>query len=146
MRFDENFYSQLNLSFLKRWEKFFVPRVSDKEDEVYNLLVNDEAKKNGYIFLHEDRERSFVIDRKLLPQDVLIIEPKQNIKDINFFDYLKIIENADQIHCIESSFAALIESLGLNSKPKFAHRYARPEAFYDYKHEFTYRTEWTIYR
>ena len=63
----------------------------------------------------------------------------------SFFDYLKIIENASEIHCIESSFAALIESLEY-SIPKYAHRYARPEAKNDFRHEFTYRSNWHVYK
>lgn len=146
IRFDENFYLQLDIPFSNRWDNFHVPRSIQKEEQLYELLITEEARKNGYIFLHEDKNRGFLINRQLLPENMLIIEPMQVREDINFFDYLKIIENAKEIHCIESSFAALIESLKLDDKPKFAHRYARPEAFHDYKHEFTYKTKWTVHR
>jgi hypothetical protein len=54
-----------------------------------------------------------------------------------------IIENSFEIHCIESSFSAFIEMLDL-SIPKFAHRYARPEAKNDFCHEYTYKSAWQI--
>jgi hypothetical protein len=54
-----------------------------------------------------------------------------------------IIENAEEIHCIESSFSAYIDNLMLGNL-KFAHRYARPEARDDFKHEFTYKAYWKI--
>ena len=72
-----------------------------------------------------------------------IIEPLSNKSKFTVFNYIKILESAEQIHCIESSFAALIESIEIKAN-LFAHRYARPEAKNDYKHEFTYKKDWQI--
>jgi hypothetical protein len=84
------------------------------------------------------------VRRDLIPPNLRIIKPDISLKEFNFFDYTMIIENSKEIHCIESSFAALIESIPLRV-PKFAHRYARPEATSDFRHEFTYRSSWGIY-
>jgi hypothetical protein len=41
-------------------------------------------------------------------------------------------------------FAAFVDSLPETTAKKFAHRYARPEAKSDYKHEFSYKCNWNI--
>jgi hypothetical protein len=141
MRLDENFYSQAGVELAERWRPLDLDRNLDKELELYNLLV---PKNSPYIFLHEDRTRGFNIDLELLPEGVAIVRPDTTLASkFTIFDYLTIIENASEIHCIESSFCALIESMQYDI-PKYAHRYARPEAKADYRHEFTYRSKWEI--
>lgn len=141
-RLDANFYHQAELSLNKRWDSFKIKRNFISEEKLFKYLIGNNKK---YVFLHDDKKRKFIVDSGLLPKDVLIVEPDEKLKNkFSFFDYLKIIENASEIHCIESSFAALIESLEY-SIPKYAHRYARPEAKNDFRHEFTYRSNWHVY-
>jgi hypothetical protein len=142
-RLDDNYYSQAGLLINKRWDSFKLVRNNEAEDTLFRLLVGD---RKEYIFLHEDEKRNYLIDHDLLPKNAIIVKPIEGLnKKFSFFDYLKIIENAKEIHCIESSFAALIESLEY-SIPKYAHRYARPEAKNDLRHEFTYRSNWHVYK
>lgn len=140
IRYDQKFYEQAKIPFDLRWTNFHFPRNSYLEDRLYENLV---GSTDEYIFLHEDQSRGFTIDRTLLPKNITIIEPVFFARYGNFFNYTKILKRAREIHCIESSFAALIESLNLDV-PKFAHRYARPEAKSSYFHEFTYRSNWII--
>ena len=73
-----------------------------------------------YIFIHEDAR--FKLDRSKLPSDIRIISPEDTLTPC-ICDYAKLIENAKEVHCIESSFTFMIDLMGLN---KFvAHRYAR---------------------
>lgn len=140
IRFDQNFYDQAKLPFQKRWESFYFPRNLSSEEKAYSSL---NLIKNNYIFLHEDPTRSYVINRDLIHLKLPIICPTLPIEKYNFFDYILILENAAEIHCIESSFAAFVESVPLQAK-KFAHRYARAHAANDFRHEFTYLSEWTV--
>jgi hypothetical protein len=140
IRYDHKFYQQAGVSFDLRWSNFRFPRNSYLEDQLYGYLV---GPKTDYIFLHEDKIRGYTIDRSQIPDDCAIVEPDQFAPYGNFFNYTKILEGAREIHCIESSFAALIESLDVRT-PKYAHRYARPEAKSSYFHEFTYRSNWNI--
>ena len=140
-RFDENYYRQAGLSFNSRWDSFKYVRNSEKEDLLFEILG---CAGDDYIFVHDDPSRSFQIDTKKLPSDLRVIRPTLDLANkFSFFDYTKIIEKAIQIHCIESSFCAYIESLDLQ-KPKYAHRYARPEAKSNSKLEFTYRSNWEV--
>jgi len=95
------------------------------------------------LFLHEDIRRGYIIDRTKLPRNIKIVEPLIDREHYLLVDYRLVLENAMQIHIIESSFSAFIESIGLDT-PLYAHRYARPEALYRFNHEFTYRKDWTI--
>jgi hypothetical protein len=113
----------------------------EEEIELFDELG---CKKGEYQFLHEDPQRNFLVNRKYLNPNLKVITPNKLLKNSNFFNYGYVLENAAEIHCIESSFAALIESLDIRV-PKYAHRYARPEAANDFHHEFTYKSTWNIY-
>ena len=140
-RLDQNFYDQAGVDLSARWDKFKVERNRARERELFDILV---PNKNPYIFLHEDPSREFNIDLGRVPRGVQIVRPDPaRAKGFTVFDYLTIIEKSWQIHCIESSFGALIESMQYDI-PKFAHRYARPEAKSDFRQEFTYRSKWEI--
>jgi len=140
-RLDENFYRQAGIDISSRWEFFKLNRNRQRENELLNRLVKTPSP---FIFVHEDRSRGFDIDLAKLPKGIEIIQPFPNLsKEFTVFDYLSVIEKATEIHCIESSFCALIESMQYDI-PKYAHRYARPEAKADYRHEFTYRSKWEI--
>ena len=138
-RFDESFYAQSGLSLELRWNNFVVPRNEIKEQLLYSRLVVNEP----YIFLHEDRIRNILIDRKLINSTLHIVEPIPQCDDFTIFDYLMIIENAAEIHVIESSFAHLIESIEVSGE-RFAHRYARSLVMDDFRQTPTYRHDWHI--
>jgi len=152
VRYDASFYSQADLDFDKRWSDFYYPRDKEIEYNLFKKICGDNIKEGEYIFLHEDVRRGFKINRVLIKEDYPIITPGLNKQhtlgstdDARFFDYGYIIENAAAIHCIESSFAAFIEGMELSpTLPKYAHRYARPEASNDLRMEFSYKTKWNI--
>ena len=93
--------------------------------------------------MHEDASRDFTIDRNLIGTDLPIVTPDSESSFL-LTNYAAVIENATEVHCIESSFSALVESLNPQGK-KFAHRYARPEAKNDYRYEYTYKSEWSVF-
>lgn len=140
LRLDAHFYKQANLDLDLRWSNFNYGRDMEKERQLFEYFG---CKDSDYIFLHEDESRNFLVRRDLIPSNVRIIKPDVSLKEFNFFDYTMVIERAKEIHCIESSFGVFIESLPIDV-PKFAHRYARPEAKNDFRHEFTYRSSWNI--
>jgi hypothetical protein len=140
VRFDNNFYDQAGVDFKHRWDSFHVPRNQERETELFELL---NCQEGNYVFLHEDTSRSFTINRELLPEGYRVITPLPPIHGYYLVDYRLIIERAFQVHVIESSFAAFVESIP-TEVPLFAHRYARHHALNDFRHEFTYRKKWKI--
>jgi hypothetical protein len=141
IRFDENFYRQAEVDFRHRWSSFEFIRDLEAEARLSERLKLDGSP---YVFLHEDASRGFTINRAKIDKNIRIIEPLNPSHGYRIVDYVSVILAAHEIHTIESSFAALIE--GLEETPtKHAHRYARPEALRDWRHEFTYKSPWTIH-
>lgn len=140
MTWDRNFYHQVSLNFDIRWENFFAPRNIEKENELFNLLG---CENSDYAFVHDDPSRNFNIDYSFINPMLKIIKPNNMLKKFSIFDYRKILENASEIHCIESSFSALIESINLKA-PLYAHRYSRPEVIRDPWFAYCYRLDWKI--
>lgn len=140
VRFDQNFYDQAGINFDFRWSKFEVPRNHKRENEIYESLG---CHSGPYIFLHEDKNREFVVDRKRIDSRLRVVEPVMGSSHFSLFDYRKVLEEASEIHLIESSFAAFAESIDLTQN-LYAHRYARGHALHDFRHEFTYRNNWNV--
>ena len=140
MTWDRNFYHQVSLDFDMRWDNFYAPRNSEKENELYRLLGCENTK---YAFVHDDPNRNFNIDHSFIDPSLKIVNPSMDLKGFSIFDYRKVLENASEVHCIESSFSALIESIGLR-RPLYAHRYARPEVIRDPWFAYTYKLDWKI--
>lgn len=137
---DENLYRQAQIPHEVRWSKFSYKRNPQKEKSLYNRLGCD---LGPYIFLHEDSSRGYKIREDLLPSGINIIRPDPKLKGFSFFDYLGVMENALEIHSIESSFAILAEQMDLKNQ-KFAHRYARPEVASNQKLWYSFRSHWNI--
>ena len=105
--FDEVFYRQIGLSMNKRWDDFLVVRDTEREHKLYNIF----NPVGEYIFLHEDPIRGYYIDRNHIKNKGLqVISPVVGITN-NIFDYLYLIENAKEIHCMDSSFWLMTDSI-----------------------------------
>lgn len=116
--FDECFYRQIGLDFQKRWDHYFVERDLKLEEETFEKF----APTSSYAFIHDDHERSFFIDESLVKKDLLIFRPP---KTTNIFSLLKIIEHASEIHCMDSCFKHIIDSMDIKHNNLFYHMYIR---------------------
>jgi len=111
--FDESFYKIVNLPFEYRFTKFKFIRDNEKEIEAYNKLNPNNEK---YIFVHGD------LNRNKIRTDLKIIE---NSTEFKIFDLLKIIENAEEVHLMESSIKCLVNSFKFDKPTFFYHQYVR---------------------
>lgn len=123
VKFDECFYKQVGMDFNKRWDSFFVERDKAKELEI---MKHFGVKEGQYVFLHEDKSRGFLINRSYIhDKSLLIVEPGKGLTE-NMFDYCGLIENAREVHCMDSSFKLLADSLPNAGKAAlFHHVYVR---------------------
>lgn len=114
--FDRWFYMQAGLDHKERWNGFKCARQESRE-----LPVPD----GKYAFVHDDPERGFTIPPEALPlQRMKIVKPDKSLTNANgdkciLFDYWGWLDNAQEIHCIDSSFAILVDHLHL---PKFGNK------------------------
>ena len=124
-------YIQAGINPKYMYSKFKVDRDKSKEFKIDN---------ENYIFVHDDPERDRVIDVKT---DKFIYKPQSKVIDNNqeffkcerpnIFEYLGVIENADEVHCMNSSYNWMIElmNIGIPKKNFFhldvAHKYYVPK-------------------
>jgi len=107
--FDECFYTCLGIPYLYRWTKFKLVRNENEEARILNKL---NPNKEKYIFVHDDPSRGF----NITPQNSSGYKIIRNDVSENLFDMIGILENAEEIHCMESSMRCLIEHLNVTDK------------------------------
>jgi len=117
--FDKAFYRLAGLDFSVRFDEFYFQRDLEKEKEVLQTL-NPTGEK--YIFVHDDASRGFPIDMSKVTKDYKII---MNDKRFNVFDYITLLENAEEIHFMQSSFKELMCSYKLEKPILYQHNYVR---------------------
>jgi len=117
--FDQAFYLAEGLPFSYRFDKFYIERDLDKERNLYNNLTQN---LDGYIFIHEDPSRGMFLDRSRIRSDLPIITNNTN----NLItDYLTVLENATEIHVMQSCFKDMINSYQMIKPKIFLHNYVR---------------------
>ena len=134
-KLDIQFYEHAGLPIEKKYSEFKVIRDREKEEALFDKLVPKGAE--DYIFIHHDPERHFGIKPELLP-DLPVVQPVPDETDC-IFDYCKIIENASEVHLIDSSFQHMTDLLSPYNCKKgqklVIHRYARQHLFSNAKQE-----------
>jgi len=113
LTWDEFFYFSQNIDFKCRWDEFIFNRDLISEKNLYEKL---NPHNEEYILIHSkgsdgvDRINYDVLDKNIKH---IFVEPHTD----NMFDWIGLIYGAKEIHCIESSFHHLIDSIhDLNSK------------------------------
>jgi len=133
--YDELFYNQAGVPFEEKWNSFYLPRDHDREKKLFSMF--NDIKEGEYIFLHDDPHRGRKINRKFFKKNTPIVSPSKKFWDADIFDYGYLVENASEIHCVNSAFADFIDFLDLRKvKKKCIHAYARPEFPVRYKNDF----------
>jgi hypothetical protein len=110
--FDETFYKNISIPFEFRYTKFFIERDMRLEKSILSELNPDNEK---YIFTHN-------IDLNKVRSDLKIIE---NPTKYNIFNLISLIENAEEVHLMESSIKCLVNSFKFDKPKFFYHTYVR---------------------
>lgn len=128
--YDMIFYKQMSVSYNKRFTDCYWKRNIAEENRVYKKLVKKPKKK--YIFVHDDPLLNYKIDKSFFSKGYEVI--KNDTSEI-VFNLGKVIENADELHLMESSIRNMAESLNLKAKNKFLYIWRRKNMAprYDYK-------------
>jgi hypothetical protein len=123
---ESSFYTQLGLNYSDRFTEFYISRSIQNENNLYDSLnINGE-----YAFCNNQCSEG-AIDLKIQTKLNKIFLTK---KTKNILDWIKVIENAKEIHTIDSSIFQLIKNLKLK-KNKF---------FYDIRYMGFSRTDFTF--
>ncbi len=111
--FDIEFYKMADLPSSSKFDDFYLERDMGKE-----LLISKDLNPNNepYIFIHGD------LDMSRIRQDIKIIH---NPKEYSLFNLILLLENAEEIHVMESSLKCLINQYKLNKPKLFYHNYVK---------------------
>jgi len=116
---DLQLYAAYELPYHLRYTNFRLPKVIEGSDELFEKLSNNEP----YILVHRytgDHPNGLAINIQGFRQannfpNINIIEITPNITN-NMMQYIKLIENAAEIHCVASSFHCLVDSVPTRAK------------------------------
>lgn len=111
--FDKSFYDSVYVPFEERWNSWYVQRDYEQENRLFEELKID----GDYIFVHD--ESSTGKYNLNISSNLRQIRPIKLNCEKSIFDWIKVIENAKEVHAISSSFVHLINSLKLNNSLYF---------------------------
>jgi 2-desacetyl-2-hydroxyethyl bacteriochlorophyllide A dehydrogenase len=130
---DRAFYLMAGVPFEEKVSKFYFERNPEQEKILLSRLNPDNLP---YIFVHDDASRGLNMDMSKIRDDLLVIRPTQGFR---LFDYLGVIENAEEVHVMESCFQTIIDLQNYNKNNIYLHKYIRnyggvlfPEQTHDY--------------
>lgn len=123
--FDEIFYKMAEVPFEDKWKRFYLQRDIEKEKDVYynKLGLKDDEE---FIFMHDDPQTGRMINEIYSLKKNKIIKPVDYL-NISIFDFLYTIEKAKEVHCMDSSFSCLIDTIQLKNDNIFMHSYVRKD-------------------
>tara|TARA_B100000575_G_C23014974_1_gene584550 strand:+ start:176 stop:1003 length:828 start_codon:yes stop_codon:yes gene_type:complete len=110
------FYKQFGLPYKVRFQKTYWKRDLKREKKLFQKLTKN---KKNYVFVHDDKKRGINIDTSKINKNYSII---RNNNDYLVFDYGLILENAKELHLMESSFRQLTETLKIKTKKLFLYK------------------------
>jgi len=129
--FDQSFFRYAGLPLAEKWAGFKYAR--DESIEI-------EPPREPYVFLHEIPERKMPVNRSFLPHGMKIIWPDWG-RHPNIFSWRKVVEQATEVHVVNSSFLNFID-LACEPKGRLAwHYYSR---IWQGKSDPTMRLKWEI--
>jgi hypothetical protein len=119
---DEQIYTHFELPFSMRYSNFRLPKYIPEQENLYNRLYQNRP----YILIHRSTGQhpdglpidveKFRTDSGLSPE-VDVIEVVPSITS-NMLNYVRLIENAEEIHCVNSSFFCLVDSIFHRTRAK----------------------------
>jgi hypothetical protein len=135
--FDRKFYEQANLDFNLRWDNFKIPENNFDWKKLFHLRFPN-TEPADYVFLHNTSSTEVrPINEKYLQHDFMFV-PDIRFSN-NIFDYVGLLENAKEVHCINSSFLCLAGSLNLKCE---LHYHFLPKDINSFP---TLRSNWIIH-
>jgi len=121
INYPQYFYTDFNLDWKIQYTYFKINRNMEEENDLYNRLINITGEK--YIVIIDDEKRNYIIDKKYIFNNFPIFKIGNNsknkneelnmIRHKNMFNYIKILENAHEIHSIDTSMLWLIDLLNI---------------------------------
>lgn len=110
--FDQAFYMCAGVPYENQWSRFYYRRDFEKEEAILKKL---NPTNEPFIFVHDAPDRGYTLDVPN-PNGLKVIK---NDMSESIFDMGRLLESAQEIHCMESSFRVLIDHLDGVSCPLY---------------------------
>tara|TARA_B100001996_G_C18550561_1_gene550643 strand:+ start:73 stop:858 length:786 start_codon:yes stop_codon:yes gene_type:complete len=117
--FNLAFYSQLKLPYNYSFKYFHYPENKEIEVDLKEHLVDYYSSNSNEIILVHNESSIDVYDFDKVKINNPIYVTKESDKYENLFYYSEIIKEAKEIHCLDSSFAHLVERTDTKAKLYF---------------------------
>jgi len=112
--FNLAFYQLTNLPYSFSYKYFSAPLEPTLENKIYELLVR-EKNINDFVLVHNESSQGMQ-NLKINTSLPKIYITKSSDPFGNIFFYKKIIKNAKEIHCLDSSFLHVVERFQTDAK------------------------------
>lgn len=121
--FNLAFYKQIGLPYRYTYKYFNLPEAVDKELELQNHLIDyyNVDPKNYSIVHNEYQWPGGTFELKNTDEKNTIFVTRESDIFNNIFYYQKLIQDANTIHCINSSFLHLVERVKTSAKLYYHH-------------------------
>jgi hypothetical protein len=114
--FYKSFYKQIGLKYNISYKYFNPSSDEKKEEQLYNHLIKlFNIENNKYILIHDEASDTRYKLKTDTDLKAINLSNEFDIFD-NIFLYKKIINDASEIHCINSSFAHLVDRFDTSGK------------------------------
>jgi len=120
-KFNKSFYDQLELPYKYSFNYFHIPKAYKKEEELLLHLKSFYKIKGKYNLIHNQSSYGKV-DIKVNNDFGCVFVDKDSDIFQNLFLYTKVIEQATEIHCVDSSFLHLVERVNTDAKLYFHYK------------------------
>jgi len=130
--FDHHFYHQLGFDPLDSYN------LEIKDGNNGHKILEALDPQQPFCFVHDDKSRGLNIDESIINTELPIVRPEFFSETI--FDYLPLLRKATEIHCIDSSFALMIDRAENIPAQKYLHRYVRSDSVNP-----SYKKDWKVY-
>lgn len=117
-----NYYSFMEIDWKHRFISCYYNRNLDVEQQILNQL---NPNKEDYAFVQDDASRGHCFDENKLKELTGDLKIIYNNSSISIFDLTMVIQNAKQIHLMESSLRCLVESIPTEDTKFYLHHYIR---------------------
>lgn len=120
--FPEFFYKQAGVPINLIWDNFYFERNMDKERSAYYQV----GLPVDYIFLHDDPDRGFMINRGYWRGGIEVIR-LGDYPDISILDSLYLVEKAREVHIMNTGLLSFIDQMNIRHNDLNYHKYTRPK-------------------
>jgi len=117
--FNLAYYRQLKIPYSYSMKHFFKPEDHKKEYNLQKELINYySADPSDIVLIHNESSKGVFELKNIYSNNNIYVTKESDIYN-NLFLYSKIISDAKEIHCLDSSFLHLVERTNTNAKLYF---------------------------